>query len=223
MESCRTTKRASKKSCQLTKSCQLLLRATKICKKKSPKPSSSIATAGIIVYSRPPDGTLDEGREFSDTELVGDDVGLSGEDLRRAAERRTKPIDIDTILAVQDILEADNKPDFNGAGEAEPRISPASDDLVLRFSQSDLDNFVAHRKAGLAAKSLDWIDRASLALWESTRGGISHRTVTALRESVLDKYASPDSHSKVLSFAAGFLKFLAKQKWSRSTRPSKHI
>jgi len=167
---------------------------------------------GIIVYRRGPDGTLDEGREFSDTELMGDDVGLSDEDLRRAAERRTKPIDIDTILAVQDILEADNKRDFNGAEEAEPRVSPAGGDLILHFSQSDLSNFVAHRKTGLAAKSLDWIDRASLALWESTKGEISHRTVTALRESALEKYASPDSHSKVLSFAVGFLKFLAKTK-----------
>ncbi len=76
---------------------------------------------------------------------MGDDVGLSDEDLRRAAERRTKPIDIDTILAVQDSLEADNKPDFNGAGEAEPRISSVSGDFVLRFSQSDLDNFVASK------------------------------------------------------------------------------
>jgi len=167
---------------------------------------------GIIVYRRGPDGKLDDGHEFSDEELIADEA-LADEDLRKA--ERIKTIDLDTIQAVQDVLESDNKfraPDFNGAGEAEPRISPASDDLVLRFSQSDLDNFVAHRKAGLAAKSLDWIDRASLALWESTRGGISHRTVTALRESVLDKYASPDSHSKVLSFAAGFLRFLAKTK-----------
>jgi hypothetical protein len=87
-----------------------------------------------------------------------------------------------------------------------------SDAPKLRFSESDLNNFVAHRKTGLAAKSLDWIDRASLALWESTKGEISRRTVTTLRESVLAKYSSPDSHSKVLSFAAGFLRFLAKTK-----------
>jgi hypothetical protein len=166
---------------------------------------------GIIVYRRGPDGKLDGGHEFSDEELIPDEA-FSDEDLRKA--ERSKTINLDTIQAVQDILEADKEfqADVNGAEEAEPRVSPAGDDLILHFSQSDLDNFVAHRKAGLAAKSLDWIDRASLALWESTKGEISHQTVTALRESVLEKYASPDSHSKVLSFAVGFLKFLAKTK-----------
>ena len=77
--------------------------------KQEEKPETVIVVCdgGIIVYGRLPDGTLDEGHEFSDTELKGDDVGLSDEDLRRAAERRTKSIDVDTILAVQDILEHD--------------------------------------------------------------------------------------------------------------------
>jgi hypothetical protein len=167
---------------------------------------------GIIVYRRGPDGTLDEGREFSETELMGDDIGLSDEDLRRAAERRTKPIDTDTILAVQDILEADNKRDFNGAEEAELRVSPAGGDLILHFSQSGLQRFVEHRKEGLAAKSLDWINRASTALWESTGGEVSQTSMMALRTFTLEKYSSVDSHSKVLSFAVGFLKFLAKTK-----------
>ena len=129
---------------------------------------------------------------------------------------QAKTVDLDTLIAIRDILEADKEPihvaDVNGAGIEEPRPISASADLNLYFSESDLNNFVAHRKTGLAAKSLDWIDRASLALWESTRGEISHRTVKALRDTVLDKYASPDSHSKVLSFAVGFLKFLAKTK-----------
>jgi hypothetical protein len=103
-------------------------------------------------------------------------------------------------------------PDMQTVRIRKPRQRPTSGDLVLHFSQSDLNNFVAHRKTGLAEKSLDWIDRASLALWESTKGEISHRTVTALRESVLYKYASTDSHSKVLNFATGFLKFLAQTK-----------
>ena len=78
------------------------------------------------------------------------------------------------------------------------------------FSRSDLDQYVAHRKTGLAKKSLDWIDRASCELWESTKGKLTHSTITALRESILDKYTSSYSHAKVLSFAEGFLKFLAK-------------
>ena len=97
-------------------------------------------------------------------------------------------------------------------GDAEPRASAASGEFILHFSQSELDNFVARRQKGLAAKSLDWIDRSSQALWESTRGEISQRTLTALRETVLDKYTSPYSHAKVLSFAVSFLKFQAKTK-----------
>jgi integrase len=64
----------------------------------------------------------------------------------------------------------------------------------------------------MAKKSKDWINRSSETLWESTKGEISHQTVTGLRTFVLDKYQSRDSHSKVLSFAVGFLNFLAQTK-----------
>ena len=77
-----------KKSCQLTKSCQLLLTATKKSKKKSQKTVIVEVPGGIIDYGRAPDGRWMSGHEFSDDELIpGDDVGLSDEDLRRAAER----------------------------------------------------------------------------------------------------------------------------------------
>jgi hypothetical protein len=89
-------------------------------------------------------------------------------------------------------------------------IDPKSDELS--FSHADLNDFVSHRKAGLAKKSVDWIDRASNLLWESTAGELSSRTLTALREHVLAKYKSADSHSKILNFAVSFLKFLAKTK-----------
>ena len=85
-------------------------------------------------------------------------------------------------------------------------------DPTLHFSRSDLERFVEHRKTGLAPKSIDWINRATQALWESTHGEISHRTLKALREGVLHKYKSADSHSKVLSFAKGFLTFLSQTK-----------
>jgi hypothetical protein len=64
--------------------------------------------------------------------------------------------------------------------------------------------FVAYRSEGIANKSKDWINRASQALWESTRGEMSHETMTALRIFVLGKYSSVDAHRKVLGFASAF-------------------
>ena len=82
----------------------------------------------------------------------------------------------------------------------------------LSFEREDLERFVEHRNAGLAPKSIDWVARSSKALWESTSGELSQRTMKELRERVLSKYKSADSHSKVLGFARGFLSFLAQTK-----------
>ena len=84
--------------------------------------------------------------------------------------------------------------------------------LTLYFTKGELNAYIAYRSEGMAKKSKDWIGRSSQALWESTKGEISHQTVTGLRTLVLDKYQSRDSHSKVLSFAIGFLNFLAQTK-----------
>jgi hypothetical protein len=84
--------------------------------------------------------------------------------------------------------------------------------LTLYFTRAELDAYVAYRSEGMAKKSIDWINRSSEALWGSTKGEISHQTVTGLRTFVLEKYRSRDSHSKVLSFAVGFLSFLAQTK-----------
>ena len=84
--------------------------------------------------------------------------------------------------------------------------------LTLYFTRADLDAYIAYRSEGMAKKSKDWISRSSEVLWQSTNGEISHQTVTGLRTFVLDKYQSRDSHSKVLSFAVGFLSFLAQTK-----------
>jgi integrase len=81
--------------------------------------------------------------------------------------------------------------------------------LVLYFTQAELESYVTYRSEGLADKSKDWITRSSEAVWKSTGGEISHRTMTRLRTFILEKYNSADSHSKVLSFAVGFLNFLA--------------
>ena len=99
----------------------------------------------------------------------------------------------------------------NGSATNEPVVHDrdARAPLTLYFTRTELDAYIAYRSEGMAKKSIDWINRSSEALWESTNGEISHQTVTELRTFVLDKYQSRDSHSKVLSFATGFLNFLA--------------
>jgi integrase len=101
--------------------------------------------------------------------------------------------------------------DRSAAAEATHTVDDLNDHtpLVLNFKQAELESYVTYRSEGLAQKSKDWITRSSEAVWESTRGEISHQTMTRLRTFVLEKYNSADSHSKVLSFAVGFLNFLA--------------
>jgi hypothetical protein len=92
---------------------------------------------------------------------------------------------------------------------AEGSLQQKESSLMLSFSRDELDRYVLSRKSGLAEKSRDWINRASKLLWDCSKGDISHQTVEMLRERALKEYTSPDSHSKVLSFAKSFLKFLA--------------
>jgi hypothetical protein len=82
----------------------------------------------------------------------------------------------------------------------------------LSFEKDDLELYVEQRKEGLAPKSLYWVERSSKALWKSTNGEISQRTMMSLRETILNNYKSADSHSKMLGFAAAFLRFLARTK-----------
>jgi integrase len=96
--------------------------------------------------------------------------------------------------------------------EAEEQAKAEQVDRNLTFTKDELDQYVTYRTKGIAQKSRDWIFRSSKALWAATHGEISHDTVNALRDSVLEKYDSPDSHSKVLSFAKAFFKFLATTK-----------
>lgn len=79
----------------------------------------------------------------------------------------------------------------------------------LSFAKDELDQYVTDRIKGIRNKSHDWIIRSAAALWVSTHGEISHESVNAVRDCVLEKYESDESHSKVLSFAKAFLKFLA--------------
>jgi hypothetical protein len=82
--------------------------------------------------------------------------------------------------------------------------------LELQFSHDELVNYTEYRRTELTRKSADWINRASSAFWLSTFGTVSARTLTDLRIKTLTKYESEDSRSKVLTFAAAFLKHLTK-------------
>jgi len=82
--------------------------------------------------------------------------------------------------------------------------------LKLKFSRDELKSYTEYRKTELTRKSADWINRASNAFWRSTSGTISAKTLTDLRTKTLAKYECESSKSKVLTFAAAFLKYLAK-------------
>lgn len=115
-----------------------------------------------------------------------------------------QPIDVDggdkhVIVHLQSAGDESNRPAQNRDAAS----------LKLSFTRNALDEYIAYRSEGIAKKSKDWINRASQALWESTRGEISHQTMTSLRTFVLSKYSSVDAHRKVLGFAAAFLKYLA--------------
>jgi hypothetical protein len=78
-----------------------------------------------VHYHRGLDGKL-HSREYLAEELISDET-LSDEDLRTAEQVRT--IDLDTLTAIRDIVEADKDPirvaDFNGARtEEQPSPSP---------------------------------------------------------------------------------------------------
>lgn len=105
----------------------------------------------------------------------------------------------------------DHRPSHSMSADLGPS-EDAEAPLMLGFTHSELDQYVTHRSEGLADKSQDWIKRASQALWEITNGEISQQSVAALRTFALEKYRSADSHSKVLSFAKSFLKFLTTTK-----------
>ncbi|MGZ4949215.1 MAG: hypothetical protein ACXV5D_09265 [Halobacteriota archaeon] len=91
-----------------------------------------------------------------------------------------------------------------------PNTPRVLSDLVLLFTLDELTSYAERRKYGLSTYSVDWINRSEKAIWDCTHGSISKKTIDKLRLFVLNKYHSEDSHSKVLSFAKAFLKFLTK-------------
>lgn len=116
---------------------------------------------------------------------------------------------IKSYLQIQEGVRAIEKADKDATnGTPKPQVD-SDKQLVLHFSRSELNKFVAHREKGRADKTKYWIHKASEALCDCTRGDISHSNMERLTDHALQKYTSVDSHSKLLSFAKGFLKHLA--------------
>jgi len=82
--------------------------------------------------------------------------------------------------------------------------------LILTFTRGELCAYVDARIIGLADTSQDWIYRSAKTLWVNTRGELSQDTLKRLREATLRQYSSVWSHSKTLSFAKAFLRYLTK-------------
>jgi len=155
------------------------------------------AKTGVTIPAPQP-GEAGDWRVHVSTE-IGDSsyTTMAKRTRRRLPDNNDTPISEDR-LSSRGVTSADLSPPEDAEGP-----------LTLGFTHAELDQYVTHRSKGLADKSQDWIKRASKALWDSTKGEISHQSVTALRTFALEQYRSTDSHSKVLSFAKSFLKFLA--------------
>jgi hypothetical protein len=82
--------------------------------------------------------------------------------------------------------------------------------LELYFDQKELQSYKESRIVGLSKKSINWIDKSSDIIWDILKGCVSKERIDLLRNHVLKKYSSDYSHSKVLSFAVSFLKYLSK-------------
>jgi integrase len=91
-----------------------------------------------------------------------------------------------------------------------PLVPHGLSELTLPFTQEELINYAERRKVGLSEYSIDWIDRSQRLVWHCTKGSISKQTVDELRLFILNRYRSECSHTKVLSFAKAFLKYLTK-------------
>jgi integrase len=84
------------------------------------------------------------------------------------------------------------------------------DSLQLTFSRDQLVTYKKWRIAGLDRKSVNWMNKATDIVWSYTHGIISKETMDAVRNIALTKYKCVYSQRKVLYFAKGLLKYLAK-------------
>jgi hypothetical protein len=84
------------------------------------------------------------------------------------------------------------------------------DSLQLTFSRDQLINYKRWRVEGLDRKSSNWMNKAAEIVWNCTHGVICKLTMDAVRDVALTKYTCVYSKRKVLYFAKGLLKYLAK-------------
>ncbi len=68
--------------------------------------------------------------------------------------------------------------------------------LQLTFSRDQLDSYKKWRIAGLDRKSVNWMNKATELVWNSTHGVISKETVDSVRYIALTKYKSVYSQRK---------------------------
>jgi hypothetical protein len=85
-------------------------------------------------------------------------------------------------------------------------------ELQLSFTKDELLSYVKARTLGLSDKTIYRIEKAAETFWSATNGTINKEHMDTLRQSILRKYASEDSKSKMLAFAKAFLKYLTKIK-----------
>jgi len=85
-------------------------------------------------------------------------------------------------------------------------------ELQLSFTKDELLSYVKARTLGLSDKTIYRIEKAAEIFWSTTNVTISKEHMDTLHQSILRKYASEDSKSKMLAFAKTFLKYLTKIK-----------
>jgi len=98
---------------------------------------------------------------------------------------------------------------YNNTNTNEPQSLA---ELELLFTRDELVSYTEHRKAGLAKKSLQLLEKVSYLFWLHTEGIINKKNLDTLHQYVVNKYSTDWSKSKVLSFAVAFLKYLSKSR-----------
>jgi hypothetical protein len=82
--------------------------------------------------------------------------------------------------------------------------------VELTYNLKELQVYTHARTTGLADHSKRWIVKSSEIFWQRTAGQISPNSINSFYEHTISQFTSKDSWSKLINFAKGFLKYLAK-------------